>query len=69
MTVIVTSKVIATRVKNIVAKRLDRSSHAEDNKHSRSRSHDPEFDSRKMNGNRVRKKKKTVIINAFINII
>ena len=59
MTVIVTSKVIATRVKNIVAKRLDRNSHTSDNKHNRSRSHDPDFDSRKMNGNRVRKKKRT----------
>ena len=59
MTVIVTSKVIATRVKNIVAKRLDRNSHTSDSKHNRSRSHDPDFDSRKMNGNRVRKKKRT----------
>ena len=58
MTVIVTSKVIATRVKNIVAKRLDRNNLASESKHNRSRSHDPDFDSRKMNGNRVRKKKK-----------
>ena len=58
MTVIVTSKVIATRVKNIVAKRLDRNKDASENEHNRSRSHDPDFDCRKMNGNRVRKKKK-----------
>ena len=56
MTVIVTSKVIATRVKNIVARRLDRSNDSA-SKHDRTKSN-PDIDSRKMNGRKVRKKRK-----------
>lgn len=56
MTVIVTSKVIATRVKDIVARRLDRSNDSA-SKHDQKKSN-PDLDSRKMNGRKVRKKRK-----------
>ena len=56
MTVIVTSKVIAKRVKNIVASRLEKND-ASSSKRSRHNS-DPNLEHRKMNGKRARKKRK-----------
>ena len=58
MTVIVTSKVIATRVKNIVAKRMDKKDPNAASNHSQHKD-ETTLDSAKMNGKKIRRKKRT----------
>ena len=58
MTVIVTSKVIATRVKNIVAKRMDRKDPNAASNHTEHLG-ETKLDSAKMNGKKIRRKKRT----------
>ena len=58
MTVIVTSKVIATRVKNIVAKRMDRKDPNAASNHGQHKD-ETNLDSVKMNGKKIRRKKRT----------